>query len=226
MTMTYGRHSWNESVLTLGRGKRDQLHLWTVDRPLLVRYFSVANRGGRTAWTANCDEPWRRPPDVDGPPRDGGWGEWSEWERCTKTCGGGTGVRSRRCDNPRPNVSGKPCAGPATAVGACNEHECGQVSARTAAAVRRLLIGRPHHNAVAAVGDRLTVSCDRPAVDAVKADSPRAQFGWLRNGKTASAPDESHDQCVLSEYRYTTSEMCPEVVAWGIWVFKQPSPLS
>jgi len=180
--------------LKLGSG--DDGWRWTVDRrPLLVRYFSVANRGGTTTWTVNCDEPWRRAPDVDGPPRDGGWGEWTEWERCTKTCGGGTGVRSRRCDRPAPNMAGRPCAGPASTTGRCNEHECGHVSAATAAAVRRTLAGRSH-NVAAAVGDRLTVSCDRPILDVVKADSPRAQFGWLRNGKPVPA---ARDGCDLGE---------------------------
>lgn len=179
---------------------------WTIDRkrPLLVRYFSVANRGGgRTEWTVNCDEPWRRPPDVDGPPRDGGWGEWGEWERCTKSCGGGTGMRSRRCDSPRPNVSGRPCAGPVTAVGACNQHECEQVSDKTAAAVRRSLAGRPH-NAVAAVGDRLTLSCDPTTVDAIRADSPRARFSWLRNGKvvTSTVVDDENDRCALGKSHF------------------------
>lgn len=181
---------------------------WTVavERPLLVRYFSVANRGGgRTEWTVNCDEPWRRLPDVDGPPRDGAWGKWGEWERCTKSCGGGTGVRRRRCDSPRPNVSGRPCPGPASVVGACNQHECGQVSDKTAAAVRRSLAGRTH-NAVAAVGDRLTVLCDRTIVDAVRADSPRAQFGWLQNGRTVEstvgATDDHSDGCTLGKRRY------------------------
>ncbi|CAH1724324.1 unnamed protein product [Aphis gossypii] len=192
--------SWNESVLRMDCGGVHVRH-WTIDRkrPLLVRYFSVANRGGgRTEWTVNCDDPWRRQPDVDGPPKDGGWGEWGEWERCTKSCGGGTGVRSRRCDSPRPNVSGRPCAGPVTAVGACNQHECGQVSDKTAAAVRRSLAGRPH-NAVAAVGDRLTLSCDPMTVDAIRADSPRARFSWLRNGKIVKSTvvNNETDRCAL-----------------------------
>lgn len=171
---------------------------WTVDRPLLVRYFSVANRGNTTVWTANCDERWRTPPDVDGPPNDGKWGEWSEWTECTKTCGGGTGVRRRRCDSPKPNMSGRPCAGPAVAVGKCNEHECGQLSPGTVAAVRRLLASEPH-NVVAAAGDRLIVSCDTYTVDAVKADSPHAKFGWLHNGKPISATTKDDDRCTLGE---------------------------
>lgn len=192
---------------------------WTIDRkrPLLVRYFSVANRGGgRTEWTVNCDEPWRRPPDVDGPPRDGGWGEWGEWDRCTKSCGGGTGMRSRRCDSPRPNVSGRPCAGPATAVGACNQHECGQVSDKTAAAVRRSLADRPH-NAVAAVGDRLTLLCDPTTVDAIRADSPRARFSWLRNGKivTSTVVNDENDKCALGKSNFNIDHGSVIIIVFG-----------
>lgn len=195
--------SWNESVLRLDSGGVDDdgprltTLWWNVDGgpPLLVRHFSVANRNGRTVWTVNCDERWRRPPDLDGRPRDGGWSGWGEWERCTKACGGGTGMRRRRCDSPTPNMSGRPCAGPDTATGPCNQHECGQVSARTAATARRQLIAGTH-SVAAAAGDRLSVSCDRSTADAVRADAPRATFAWLHNGKPVPF---NAGGCTLSE---------------------------
>lgn len=34
-------------------------------------------------------------------PVDGGWGSWSEFTRCSRTCGGGIQKRYRACDNPR-----------------------------------------------------------------------------------------------------------------------------
>ena len=40
---------------------------------------------------------------------DGGWGAWGEWSACSKTCGGATVTRVRKCDNPAPSNGGKPC---------------------------------------------------------------------------------------------------------------------
>ncbi|CAH3136107.1 unnamed protein product [Pocillopora meandrina] len=42
-------------------------------------------------------------------PIDGGWGAWGEWSACSKTCGGATVTRVRKCDNPAPSNGGKPC---------------------------------------------------------------------------------------------------------------------
>ena len=40
---------------------------------------------------------------------DGGWGAWGSWTPCSKTCGGATVTRERKCDNPAPQNEGKPC---------------------------------------------------------------------------------------------------------------------
>lgn len=47
---------------------------------------------------------------------DGGWGAWSTWGTCSKTCDLGTKNRKRVCDNPEPKHGGKPCP-PSEAIG-------------------------------------------------------------------------------------------------------------
>ena len=42
---------------------------------------------------------------------NGGWGNWSEWSACSTSCGPGTSIRTRRCDNPPPSAGGKSCVG-------------------------------------------------------------------------------------------------------------------
>ena len=61
-------------------------------------------------------------------PVNGGWGAWSKWGQCTKSCGGGQSTRTRACDNPVPKNGGKDC----TADGSknsesktCNSDACG-----------------------------------------------------------------------------------------------------
>lgn len=34
-------------------------------------------------------------------PIDGQWGNWTEYNECSRTCGGGVSIASRECDNPR-----------------------------------------------------------------------------------------------------------------------------
>uniref|UniRef100_A0A3P9CEB0 Uncharacterized protein n=1 Tax=Maylandia zebra TaxID=106582 RepID=A0A3P9CEB0_9CICH len=42
---------------------------------------------------------------------DGGWGQWSHWTECTKSCGGGVRSRRRNCDSPSPEGEGNYCEG-------------------------------------------------------------------------------------------------------------------
>lgn len=43
--------------------------------------------------------------------RDGGWGAWSAYGACSRTCGGGFKFSERECDSPVPANSGRFCMG-------------------------------------------------------------------------------------------------------------------
>ncbi|KAF7661740.1 hypothetical protein LDENG_00255170, partial [Lucifuga dentata] len=55
---------------------------------------------------------------------DGGWGLWSSWEECSRTCGGGVSSSIRHCDSPRPTIGGKYCLGERKRFRSCNIDEC------------------------------------------------------------------------------------------------------
>ena len=55
---------------------------------------------------------------------NGGWGPWSVFDSCTKTCGGGTKSRRRSCDNPAPQNGGRACVGAAIETVPCNTLQC------------------------------------------------------------------------------------------------------
>ena len=57
---------------------------------------------------------------------DGGYGQWSSYGSCTKTCGSGEQSRSRACDTPTPQNGGKDCTllGEATETKSCNTNPC------------------------------------------------------------------------------------------------------
>uniref|UniRef100_A0A8C8IE07 SCO-spondin n=1 Tax=Oncorhynchus tshawytscha TaxID=74940 RepID=A0A8C8IE07_ONCTS len=57
-------------------------------------------------------------------PCNGGWGEWSNWTDCTKSCGGGVQSRRRDCDSPSPEGEGDYCEGLGTEVISCNTDHC------------------------------------------------------------------------------------------------------
>jgi len=55
---------------------------------------------------------------------DGGWTEWSDFDECSKTCGGGENKRVRSCTNPEPANGGKDCEGEAVEQGECSTNPC------------------------------------------------------------------------------------------------------
>ena len=57
---------------------------------------------------------------------DGGYGNWSSYDNCTKTCGSGTQQRNRTCNNPTPMHGGKNCTllGTSVETRTCNSNPC------------------------------------------------------------------------------------------------------
>ena len=55
---------------------------------------------------------------------DGDWSNWNKWTACSKTCGEGTQIRIRTCDDPKPLHGGKQCEGAAQEARVCNTRKC------------------------------------------------------------------------------------------------------
>ena len=55
---------------------------------------------------------------------DGQWGNWRVYETCSKSCGSGTKVRTRLCDNPSPLNGGVSCTGPGRDETTCKANPC------------------------------------------------------------------------------------------------------
>ena len=57
-------------------------------------------------------------------PIQGGWGAWSSYSHCSRTCGGGIQESHRECNNPVPQNGGKYCMGSKRRYLSCNTNEC------------------------------------------------------------------------------------------------------
>ena len=68
---------------------------------------------------------------------DGGWGAWGSWSSCSKTCGGGSQSRTRRCDNPKPQNGGEVCKGSSRQTRKCNTNACVKPGKRKILKVKR-----------------------------------------------------------------------------------------
>ncbi|KAM6312681.1 A disintegrin and metalloproteinase with thrombospondin motifs 8 [Podargus strigoides] len=58
------------------------------------------------------------------PAVDGGWGPWSSWGSCSRTCGGGVQFSHRHCDSPKPQHGGRYCEGQRAKYQSCHTDEC------------------------------------------------------------------------------------------------------
>ncbi|XP_074495348.1 A disintegrin and metalloproteinase with thrombospondin motifs 12-like [Sebastes fasciatus] len=55
---------------------------------------------------------------------NGGWGQWSTWSHCSRTCGTGVQSAERECSNPKPEFGGKYCTGERKRYRTCNTKPC------------------------------------------------------------------------------------------------------
>ncbi|XP_029367246.1 A disintegrin and metalloproteinase with thrombospondin motifs 12-like [Echeneis naucrates] len=55
---------------------------------------------------------------------NGGWGQWSTWSHCSRTCGTGVQSAERECDSPKPEFGGKYCTGERKRYRTCNTKPC------------------------------------------------------------------------------------------------------
>ncbi|CAJ1069213.1 A disintegrin and metalloproteinase with thrombospondin motifs 12 [Xyrichtys novacula] len=55
---------------------------------------------------------------------NGGWGQWSTWSYCSRTCGTGVQSAERECNNPKPEFGGKYCTGERKRYRTCNTTPC------------------------------------------------------------------------------------------------------
>ena len=62
---------------------------------------------------------------------DGKYGAWTSYSSCSKTCGGGSQKRTRKCDSPAPAHGGKECVGIAEQSRACNTQNCPGLNKKT-----------------------------------------------------------------------------------------------
>ncbi|GBP07978.1 Macrophage colony-stimulating factor 1 receptor [Eumeta japonica] len=174
----------NEHVLIVYRND-EAIMGWKPDVALVVYFFAMSCEKGWLLWTVNC-----APPDIDSAPVDGGWSQWSEWH-CSVTCGKGIGMRTRTCDNPKPNIFGKMCEGSALDTGPCSEFECGQISPETYDLIRWRL-RHEYFSIRAAEGDEVSFVSPVDIIDRIRRESPLSDVRWTHKGTVLSMPTEKY----------------------------------
>jgi len=65
-----------------------------------------------------------RPCKIKECPINGGYGAWTTYGACSKTCGSGLKQKTRKCDQPTPAHGGADCEGPASHSVQCNTQPC------------------------------------------------------------------------------------------------------
>ncbi|NWR55363.1 ATS7 metalloproteinase, partial [Bucorvus abyssinicus] len=76
---------------------------------------------GESKWCFNgeCVPVGYRPEAIDG-----GWGSWSSWAGCSRSCGAGVQSAERQCSSPTPKYGGRYCLGERKRFRICNVRPC------------------------------------------------------------------------------------------------------
>ncbi|ETE59695.1 A disintegrin and metalloproteinase with thrombospondin motifs 3, partial [Ophiophagus hannah] len=74
-----------------------------------------------TAWCYKGHCMWKNTNELK---QDGGWGTWTKFGSCSRSCGTGVRFRTRQCNNPMPINGGQDCAGINFEYQLCNLDEC------------------------------------------------------------------------------------------------------
>ncbi|XP_078378153.1 SCO-spondin-like isoform X5 [Oculina patagonica] len=182
--------SWSICTKTCGGGTQDRTRTCTNPPPAHGgRDCPGKNKEARSCNNLPC-------------PVDGKWAAWKAWGRCSRSCGGGTQVRSRTCSNPPPAYRGSSCPGRSSETQSCNEDiPCpvnggwsywsgwGRCSVTCGSGIlyryRTCTNPPPTHGGSQCVGhDRESYYCDRKACPV---DGAWAQWGrWSRCSATCS----------------------------------------
>ncbi|XP_052715476.1 A disintegrin and metalloproteinase with thrombospondin motifs adt-1-like isoform X1 [Crassostrea angulata] len=104
--------AWSSCTVSCGGGTLLRSRSCTNPSPL----FGGKNCTGNTEQIIDCN--------IQLCPIDGKYGDWTTWSQCSNSCGGGSKLRLRRCDNPLPQNGGKQCNGINEDHLHCNTQPC------------------------------------------------------------------------------------------------------
>ncbi|XP_026326266.1 A disintegrin and metalloproteinase with thrombospondin motifs 7 [Hyposmocoma kahamanoa] len=99
-------------------------HLWCVVNntcKTMLRPAAPGTTCGPDMWCQNLTCVARRPSPT---PVNGGWGDWSPWSECSRSCGAGVSMQTRECNNPAPKYNGDYCTGNRSRYAVCNTDPC------------------------------------------------------------------------------------------------------